>query len=106
MYMCSWTCGRRRTLITDHTCTAHSCVSVCVHAHVQLEMWETQDYFQMLTEHAIRGLMLLGTPDPYTVLAGDTETKGPVAKFFCCCFGQDQLSGWEVRELVATGNSL
>lgn len=63
-------------------------------------MWETQDYFQMLTEHAIRGLMLLGTPDPYTVLAGDTDTRSPVARFFCCCFGaQDQLSGWEVGRL-------
>eukprot|EP00983_Pelagomonas_calceolata_P096710 1158163-Pelagomonas_calceolata.AAC.3 len=43
--------------------------------------------------------MLLGTPDPYTVLAGDTDTKSPLARLFCCCFGaQDQLSGWEVRK--------
>lgn len=64
----------------------------------QLEVWETQDYFQMLTEHAIRGLMLLGTPDPYTVLAGDPQRKPPMAKLFSCCFGAQETAGsWEVR---------
>jgi hypothetical protein len=48
-----------------------------IQIHTQLELWETQVYFQMLTEHAIRGLMLLGTPDPFTVLSGDTGSKGP-----------------------------
>jgi len=74
-----------------------------IQIHTQLELWETQVYFQMLTEHAIRGLMLLGTPDPFTVLSGDTGSKGPVANFFCCCFGQGQLSVWESQRLELAG---
>ncbi len=32
--------------------------------NTQLEYWDTEDYFRLLTEHAIRGLMLLGAPHP------------------------------------------
>lgn len=34
---------------------------------LQMEYWDTEDYFTLLTEHAIRGLMLLGAPHPRMV---------------------------------------
>ncbi|EFJ50372.1 hypothetical protein VOLCADRAFT_116897 [Volvox carteri f. nagariensis] len=36
--------------------------------NTQLEYWDTEDYFRLLTEHAIRGLMLLGAPHPNELL--------------------------------------
>lgn len=64
--------------------------------NAQMEYWDTEDYFTLLTEHAIRGLMLLGAPHPKTVLSDATD-RSPVAKVLCCCFSpQDELSGWQV----------
>ncbi|KAG2432750.1 hypothetical protein HYH02_012884 [Chlamydomonas schloesseri] len=54
--------------------------------NTQLEYWDTEDYFRLLTEHAIRGLMLLGAPHPKELLS---ETGGRntalLSRVFGCC---------------------
>ena len=54
--------------------------------NTQLEYWDTEDYFRLLTEHAIRGLMLLGAPHPKELLseAGSRNTA-LLSRVFCCC---------------------
>ena len=59
-----------------------------------MEYWDTEDYFTLLTEHAIRGLMLMGAPHPVKVLQ-DRSRAG--WGWLCCCREDDLLSGWEVR---------
>ncbi len=62
-----------------------------------MELWDSEDYFTLLTEHAIRGLVLLGAPHPQDVLAED-KPKSWLAKLFCCLGGgQEEPVGWQVR---------
>ncbi|GFH31785.1 adenylate cyclase type 10 [Haematococcus lacustris] len=62
----------------------------------QMEIWDTEDYFTLLTEHAIRGLMLLGAPHPRMVLASQT-TPPWWAKLVPCLAPntEDELAGWQ-----------
>ncbi|KAG2424626.1 hypothetical protein HXX76_014351 [Chlamydomonas incerta] len=57
--------------------------------NTQLEYWDTEDYFRLLTEHAIRGLMLLGAPHPKELLseAGSRNTALLSRMFGCCMSG-------------------
>ncbi len=52
--------------------------------NTQLEDWETEDYFLLLTEHSIRGLMLLGAPHPKELLSDKGGGGGAV--LCLCCF--------------------
>ncbi|GIL91465.1 hypothetical protein Vretifemale_19055, partial [Volvox reticuliferus] len=59
--------------------------------NTQLEYWDTEDYFRLLTEHAIRGLMLLGAPHPNELLrekggGGDGSGGRVLGRVCCCCF--------------------
>ncbi len=55
--------------------------------NTQLEYWDTEDYFRLLTEHAIRGLMLLGAPHPKELLSEKGGGGGAVLDRMClCCF--------------------
>ncbi|KAG2496536.1 hypothetical protein HYH03_005360 [Edaphochlamys debaryana] len=54
--------------------------------NTQLEYWDTEDYFRLLTEHAIRGLMLLGAPHPKELLSENTAPGGAVFSRILCCF--------------------
>jgi hypothetical protein len=72
---------------------SHQTVCLCVcryDFHAQMEYWDTEDYFTLLTEHAIRGLMLLGAPHPREVRSahlvleavwGGCWTRGVVAMY-------------------------
>jgi hypothetical protein len=62
-----------------------------------MEYWDTEDYFTLLTEHAIRGLMLLGAPHPRQVLS-ETVVKPWWSALCCGACGpseDDELSGWQ-----------
>ncbi len=80
--------------------TRHVCVCVCV-CHTQMEFWDSEDYFELLTEHAIRGLMLLGAPHPQDLLTED-RSRTLLAKLLCCWgSGHSEPSGWQVRDRMA-----
>ncbi|GFR48148.1 hypothetical protein Agub_g9980 [Astrephomene gubernaculifera] len=53
------------------------------------EYWDTEDYFRLLTEHAIRGLMLLGAPHPKALLSEKRSANGNgtlLTRLCGCCF--------------------
>ncbi|PNH10372.1 Adenylate cyclase type 10, partial [Tetrabaena socialis] len=53
--------------------------------NTQLEYWDTEDYFRLLTEHAIRGLMLLGAPHPKELLSEKGAPTSALLGRICCC---------------------
>jgi hypothetical protein len=59
--------------------------------HAQMELMDSEQYFTMLMEHAVRGLVLLGSPTPTELMAEREEPKGLAAllRRLACCVAPD-----------------